>query len=71
MKAEPDDRSTCIGRTVTEEVKQRIVNILTGESTTNSISTDLAQQAEQYTTKINVSEKYQQHTKVFSKEATQ
>ncbi len=49
---------TCIRRTVTEEAKQRIVDILTGESTINSISTDLAQQAEQYTTMIEVLEKY-------------
>jgi|SRR6266404_748740 len=42
MKVEPEEESTCIGRTVTEEVKQKIVDILTGESTINSISTDLA-----------------------------
>jgi len=41
-KVEPKSRSTCIGRMVTEEAKQKIVDILTGESTINSISTDLA-----------------------------
>ena len=34
--------NTRIGRTVTEEAKQRIVDILTEEVTINSISTDLA-----------------------------
>ncbi len=63
--------STRIGRTVTEEAKQWIVDILTGESTIHSISTDLARQVEQYTTKIEVPEKYAQHAKVFSEEATQ
>jgi len=56
---------------VMEEVKQRIVDILTEETTINSISTDLARQAEQYTTKIEVPEKYQQHARVFSEEAAQ
>ncbi len=65
------DKDTCIGRTVTEEAKQWIVNILTGDSTTNSILTDLARQVEQYMTKIEVPEKYTQHAKVFSEEAAQ
>src|SRR6267378_2677209 len=56
---------------VTEEAKQRIVDILMEEVTINSISTDLARQAEQYTTKIEVPEKYQQHERVFSEEAAQ
>jgi len=56
---------------VTDEAKQTIVDILMGESSINSISTDLARQVEQYTMKIEVPEKYQQHTKVFSKEASQ
>ncbi len=34
--------STHIGRTVTDEAKQQIVDILTGETTIHSISTDLA-----------------------------
>ena len=63
--------NTQIGRTVTDEVKQQIVDILTEEATINSISTDLARQAEQYTTKIEVPEKYQQHARVFSEEAAQ
>src|SRR6266404_4934106 len=70
-RATPKGENTRIGRTVMEEVKQQIVDILTGESTINSISTDLAHQAEQYTTKIEVPEKYQQHAKVFSEEASQ
>ncbi len=41
------------------------------DSMINSISTDLARQAEQYTAKIDVPEKYTQHTKVFSEEASQ
>jgi len=48
-----------------------IVDILTGENTINSILTDLARQAEQYTTKIDVPTKYAQHAKVFSEEASQ
>src|SRR6266404_589348 len=56
---------------VTDAAKQRIVNILTEEVAINSISTDLAQQAEQYTTKVEVPEKYHQHARVFSKEAAQ
>jgi len=56
---------------VTDEAKQRIVDILTEEVAINSISTDLARQAEQYTTKIKVPEKYQQHMRVFSEEAAQ
>src|SRR6266404_943817 len=60
-----------IGRTVTEEAKQRIVVILMDEVTINSIFTDLARQAEQYTTKIKVPEKYQQHVRVFSEKAAQ
>src|SRR5712664_3891390 len=51
-KTEPDGGNTRIGRTVTEEAKQKIVDILTRESTINSISMDLARQVEQYTTKI-------------------
>ncbi len=54
-----------------DEAKQTIVDILTGESTISSISTDLARQAEQYTAKIKVPEKYQQHAKVFSEAASQ
>jgi len=68
---EPEDENTCIGRTITKEAKQKIVDILTEESMINSISTDLAQQAEQYTAKIEIPEKYQQHTRVFSEEAAQ
>src|SRR5712664_1464531 len=51
MKIEPSPTiaNTRIGRTVTKEVKQQIVDILTEEVTINSISTDLARQAEQYT----------------------
>src|SRR6266404_4905771 len=56
---------------VTDKAKQWIVDILTEEITVNSISTDLARQVEQYTTKIKVPEKYQQHVRVFSEEATQ
>ncbi len=67
----PTIADTRIGRTVTAEAKQRIVDILTEEVTINSISTDLARQAEQYTSKVEVPEKYQQHVKVFSKEAAQ
>jgi len=48
--------NTRIGRTVTDEAKQRIVDILTEEITINSISTDLARQAEQYTTTVEVPE---------------
>src|SRR5712664_4789312 len=71
VEREPTIANTCIGRTVTEEAKQRIVDILTEEVTINSISTDLARQAEQYTTKIEVPDKYQRHAKVFSEEAAQ
>jgi len=39
---ETRSENTHIGRRVMEEAKQRIVDILTGDSTTNSISTDLA-----------------------------
>ncbi len=64
--------NTRIGRTVTEEAKQKIINILTEETTINSISMDLARQVEQYImTKIEVPEKYQQHVWVFSEEAAQ
>ncbi len=70
-KVEPEGESTHIGRMVTKEAKQQIVDILTGESMINSISTDLARQAEQYMAKIEVPEKYQQHAKVFSEEASQ
>ncbi len=68
---EPAAESTRIGRTVTEEAKKWIVDILTEESTINSISTNLARQAEQYTATIEVPAKYQQHAKVFSEEASQ
>jgi len=44
---------------VTEEVKQKIVDILTEESQIGSIATDLAIKAEQYTKKVKVPEKYQ------------
>src|SRR6267378_2636405 len=54
-----------------EEAKQRIIDILMGEVAINSISTDLARQAEQYTTKVDVPEKYQQHARVFSEEVVQ
>src|SRR6266403_5476796 len=63
--------NTCIGWTITEEAKQRIVDILTEEVAINSISTDLARQAEQYTAKIDVPEKYREHARVFSEEAAQ
>src|SRR6266404_9859989 len=63
--------NTRIGRTVTAEAKQRIVDILTDETTINSISTDLARRADQYTTKVEVPNKYRQHAKVFSEEAAQ
>ncbi len=55
----PTIRSTRIGTTVTEEVKQKIVDILTEESQIGSIATDLAIKAEQYTKKVKVPEKYQ------------
>jgi len=71
ITTEPATESTRIGQTVTEEAKQWIVDILTGESTINSISTDLARQVEQYMAKVNVLEKYAQHAKVFSEEASQ
>ena len=63
--------NTRIGRTVTEEAKQWIVDILSEESMINSISTDLAWKVEQYMEKIAVPEEYLQHTRVFSEEATQ
>jgi len=63
--------STQIGRIVSEEAKQRIVDILSEESTIHSISTDLARKAEQYMTAIAVLEKYLQHAHVFSEEAAQ
>ncbi len=63
--------NTRIGRTVTEEAKQWIVDILSEESMINSISTDLAWKVEQYTEKIAVPEEYLQHARVFSEEATQ
>src|SRR6266404_3364033 len=63
--------NTRIGRTVTAEAKQRIVDILTEEVAINSISTDLARRADQYTTKVKVPAKYQQHARVFSEEAAQ
>ncbi len=56
---------------MTEEAKQRIVDILTEEITINSISTDLARQAEQYMTKVEIPVKYQPHARVFSEEAAQ
>src|SRR5882762_1655558 len=42
VEREPTIANTRIGRTVTEEVKQQIVDILTNEVAINSISTDLA-----------------------------
>ncbi|SRR6266404_8396636 len=71
MASETTIANKRIGRTVTEEAKQWIVDILSAESTINSISTDLVQKAEQYTVKIAVPEKYLQHAQVFSEEATQ
>ncbi len=71
MAVEPEMADTHIGRMVTEEAKQRIVDILTGDSTINSILTDLAQQVEQYTAKIDIPEKYKQHAKVFNEEVSQ
>src|SRR6266404_6006582 len=68
---EPKTENTHIRRTVMEEQKQWIVKILTRESAINSISTDLVRQAEQYTVKIDVPEKYAQHAKVFSEEVSQ
>ncbi len=65
----PTIRSTQIGRTVTEEAKQKIVDILTEESQIRSIATDLAIKAEQYMVKV--PEKYQRHHHVFSEEAAQ
>jgi len=47
------------------------VEILTEEVTINSISTDLARQAEQYTKKTEVPKKYQRHARVFSEEVAQ
>ncbi len=70
MAIEPENANTRIGRTVTTEAKQRIIDILTEETTINSISMDLAWQVEQYMAKIEVPEKYQQHAKVFSEEAS-
>jgi len=67
----PTIQSTRIGTTVTEEVKQKIIDILTEESQIGSIATDLAIKAEQYTKKVKVPEKYQQHHHVFSEEAVQ
>src|SRR6266403_523677 len=67
----PTIQATRIGRTVTEEAKKKIVNILTGESQISSIATDLAIKAEQYTEKVKVPEKYQRHHHVFSEEAAQ
>ena len=55
-KISAEIENTHIGRIVTEEAKQKIINILTGESTINSILTDLAQQVEQYMAKIDVME---------------
>src|SRR6266404_3391275 len=71
VEASPTIANTRIGRMVTEEAKQQIVDILTEEVAINSISMDLARQVEQYTTKIEVPEKYQQHERVFSEEAAQ
>ena len=42
VEQEPIIANTRIGRMVTEEAKQRIIEILTEEATINSISTDLA-----------------------------
>ncbi len=67
----PTIRSTRIGWMVTEEAKQKIVDILTGESQIGSIATDLAIKAKQYTKKVKVLEKYQRHHHVFSEEAAQ
>ena len=67
----PTIQSTQIGRTVTEEAKQKIVDILTGESQIGSIATDLAIKVEQYTEKVKVPEKYQCPHHVFSEEAAQ
>src|SRR5712664_3648216 len=71
IEREPIIANARIGRTVTDEAKQRIVDILTEEVAINSISTDLARQAEQYTAKIEVPDKYQRHARVFSEEAAQ
>jgi len=67
----PTIRSTRIGRTVTEEAKKKIVDILTEESQIGSIATDLAIKAEQYMEKVKVPEKYQHHHHVFSEEVAQ
>ncbi len=67
----PTIRSTRIGRIVTEEAKQRIIDILMEESQIGSIATDLAIKAEQYTEKVKVPEKYQRHHHIFSEEAAQ
>jgi len=67
----PTIQATRIGRTVTEEAKQKIVDILTEESQIGSIATDLAIKAEQYTEKVKVPEKYHRHHHVFSEEAAQ
>src|SRR6266404_7998783 len=54
VEATPTIANTRVGRTVTEEAKQQIVDILTDETTINSISTDLARRADQYTTKVEI-----------------
>ncbi len=59
VRQEPTIANTRIGRTVTEEAKQRIIDILTEEVMIKSISTDLARQAEQYTAVVAVPAKYQ------------
>jgi len=71
VEQEPRVPNTRIRRTITEEAKRQIVDILTEGVAINSISTNLARQAEQYTTKVEVPEKYRQHARVFSEEAAQ
>ncbi len=56
---------------VTEEVKQKIVDILKGESQIGSIATDLVIKVEQYTEEVKVPAEYQHHHHVFSEEAAQ
>ena len=55
VEQSPTIANTRIGRMVTDEAKQRIVDILTEEAIVNSISTDLARQAEHIRKKSNVS----------------
>jgi len=56
---------------VTDEAKQRIVDILTEDSHIGSIATDLEIKAKQYTEKVKVLEKYRRHHHVFSEEVAQ